>query len=448
MTDPKIPVTEDELHAYVDNELPAERRGDVEAWLAAHPDDAERVQSWRAMADALHARYDGVVNEPVPRRLELERLCGSRAAGSTARSRRLAAFVAGGGAGWVARGAAAVALAVPELHRGCAGRAPALCRRRAPSGRGARRRGAHLQQWLTSRCGWAVRAPELGATGLKLVGGRLLPGPSGPASFLMYERPVRRALHGLRGQGHAEATRCATPAGRRRRTVLGRPRRRLCRQRQQRPRTSIAGCTTGLRSGREERRSRQRCKVESCPIPDIENLESRTPVRLNIAPDDHEKMSSVRSADRRKRPRSGFGTALVPLSRPHFFRIDPRISPARLGPDKAERKSSRDRCADYRVPVAPLLHQGFQFGVVAVRQHDAGGDEQVAGRRRLRQALALEPEGAAARGVFRDRKFDRAAERRHPDLGAEHGLIERDRQIELDVAALDLEVGMRRDAGS
>jgi anti-sigma factor RsiW len=46
---------------------------------------------------------------------------------------------------------------------------------------------AHLQQWLTKRCGWDVHAPELGATGLKLVGGRLLPGPGGPASFLMYE---------------------------------------------------------------------------------------------------------------------------------------------------------------------------------------------------------------------------------------------------------------------
>ena len=46
---------------------------------------------------------------------------------------------------------------------------------------------AHLQQWLTKRCGWDVRAPELSATGLKLVGGRLLPGPKGPASFLMYE---------------------------------------------------------------------------------------------------------------------------------------------------------------------------------------------------------------------------------------------------------------------
>jgi hypothetical protein len=71
MTDPKIPVTEDELHAYVDNELPGERRGDVEAWLAAHSEDAERVQSWRTMAEALHARYDAVANEPVPKRLEI-----------------------------------------------------------------------------------------------------------------------------------------------------------------------------------------------------------------------------------------------------------------------------------------------------------------------------------------------------------------------------------------
>src|ERR1700716_3913025 len=74
MTDHKIPVTEDELHAYVDNELPAERRGDVEAWLSAHPDDAARVQAWRTMAEALHARYDSVLDEAVPKRLEIERL--------------------------------------------------------------------------------------------------------------------------------------------------------------------------------------------------------------------------------------------------------------------------------------------------------------------------------------------------------------------------------------
>ena len=107
MNDRNIPITEDELHAYVDDELPAERRADVEAWLAAHPDDAERVQSWRTMAEMLHARYDTVAQEPVPARLELERLerrprqwlYGAAAA-------VLVAFVAGGTAGWVAHGAA------------------------------------------------------------------------------------------------------------------------------------------------------------------------------------------------------------------------------------------------------------------------------------------------------------------------------------------------------
>src|SRR5205085_847772 len=74
MSDRNIPVTEDELHAYVDNVLPAQRRGDVEAWLIAHPYDAERVRSWRAMAEAQHARYDAVADEPVPKRLDVERL--------------------------------------------------------------------------------------------------------------------------------------------------------------------------------------------------------------------------------------------------------------------------------------------------------------------------------------------------------------------------------------
>jgi anti-sigma factor RsiW len=188
MIDPKIPVTEDELHAYVDNELPAERHGDVEAWLAAHPDDAGRVQSWRAMADALHARYDQVADEAVPKRLQIERLMrqphqwiyGAAAAA-------LVAFAAGGGVGWMARGVAAAPSALRSLTLDAidAHRLYVVEIRHPVEVPGSER--THLQQWLTKRCGWDVRAPELGAKGLTLVGGRLLPGPTGPASFLMYE---------------------------------------------------------------------------------------------------------------------------------------------------------------------------------------------------------------------------------------------------------------------
>lgn len=190
MTDPKIPVTEDELHAYVDNELPAERRGDVEAWLSARPEDAARVQSWRAMAEALHARYDSVLDEPVPKRLEIERLTGEPRRwiyGAVAAA--LIAFVAGGGVGWLAHGAAVSPTAFQSFTVEAldAHRLYVVEVRHPVEVPGNER--AHLQQWLTRRCGWEVRAPELDSAGLKLVGGRLLPGPAGPASFLMYEGP-------------------------------------------------------------------------------------------------------------------------------------------------------------------------------------------------------------------------------------------------------------------
>ena len=191
MTDPGISVTEDELHAYVDGELPAERRGDVEAWLAGHPDDAARVRSWRAMAEALHARYDSVADEAVPKRLEIERLVRRPRKwiyGAVAAT--LVAFIAGGGVGWMARGAAAAPSAFRNFTLDAldAHRLYVVEVRHPVEVAGSDR--AHLVAWLSKRCGYDVKAPELDRTGLKLVGGRLLPGPEAPAAFLMYERPT------------------------------------------------------------------------------------------------------------------------------------------------------------------------------------------------------------------------------------------------------------------
>jgi anti-sigma factor RsiW len=190
MIDPKIPVTEDELHAYVDNELPAERRGDVEAWLVAHPDCAERVRAWREMAEVLHARYDGVADEAVPRRLEIEQLVRTpRKWTYGVIAATFAAFIMGGSAGWLVRGVAATPSTLQILTADAldAHRLYVVEIRHPVEVSGSDR--AHLQFWLSKRCGWEVRAPELDATGLKLIGGRLLPGPTGPASFLMYESP-------------------------------------------------------------------------------------------------------------------------------------------------------------------------------------------------------------------------------------------------------------------
>mgnify|MGYP001037996609 CR=1 FL=1 len=215
MTDPNIPVTEDELHAYVDDELPAERRGDVEQWLATHPDDAERVHSWRAMAAALHARYDAVAEESVPQRLEIERLVRQprRWLYGTAAA-TLAAFIIGGGTGWLARGVTAspssfrnFTVDALEAHR------LYVVEVRHPVEVEASER-AHMQQWLSKRVGYTIRAPELEAAGLKLVGGRLLPGPAAPAAFLMYESPTgeRFTLYTSRDTATTTQMRYATRA--------------------------------------------------------------------------------------------------------------------------------------------------------------------------------------------------------------------------------------------
>jgi len=190
MSDRDSAVTEDELHAYVDGELPAERRGAVESWLATHPEDAARVAAWGSQAELIRARYAAPADETPPQRLSLARLARNRRRGllATAAAAVLAAFLAGGAAGWFARGAEAVRPS--DLTRFTADALDAyrlyVVEVRHPVEVPGDQR-PHLVQWLSKRVGAPVRAPELEKMGLKLVGGRLLPGPTGATAFFMYE---------------------------------------------------------------------------------------------------------------------------------------------------------------------------------------------------------------------------------------------------------------------
>ena len=195
MIDRDSPVTEDELHAYVDGQLPADRQEAVAAWLVAHPEQALLVAAWRKQADAIRARYDAVVNEPVPNRLKLDRVMQQGRAGvsgawkAMAAAAALVAFLAGGTAGWVAHGATtgtpssfdtitADALEAYRLY---------VVEVRHPVEVPGNER-PHMTQWLTKRLGYQQHIPDLESLGLKLVGGRLLPGPTGAAAaFYMYE---------------------------------------------------------------------------------------------------------------------------------------------------------------------------------------------------------------------------------------------------------------------
>lgn len=182
-------VTEDELHVYVDGELPADRRDAIEGWLANHPEDAARVAAWRAQAEAIRARYGAVVNEPVPDRLTLNRIMKSRRSwGAVAAAAAVVAFLIGGVSGWMARGASAAAPPNPvqvftaealDAHKLYIGEVRHPIEVKAEE--------AHLLPWLSRRLGTTLRAPELAAFDLKLLGGRLLPGIGGPAALFMYE---------------------------------------------------------------------------------------------------------------------------------------------------------------------------------------------------------------------------------------------------------------------
>src|SRR5262249_60909052 len=100
MTDRDLPVTEEELHAYVDGELPTDRLASVEAWLATHPEDMTRVAGWRSLADAIRARYGAVASEPIPARLSRRQI---ERAGRSWRTGAAAAAVAAFGGGGAAR---------------------------------------------------------------------------------------------------------------------------------------------------------------------------------------------------------------------------------------------------------------------------------------------------------------------------------------------------------
>ena len=187
MTERPVPVAEDELHAFVDRELPDDRRHEVEAWVAAHPEDAARVAAWQAQADAIRARYAAVADEPIPERFDVDRLVRqARPWRRYAAAAAVVAFAAGAAAGWFGRGAwdgapAAKTMVAEALDAHRLYIAEVRHPIEVPAD------ATHLMPWLSRRVGQPLRAPDLASFGLKLIGGRLLPGPNSPAALFMYE---------------------------------------------------------------------------------------------------------------------------------------------------------------------------------------------------------------------------------------------------------------------
>ncbi|SAK49715.1 transmembrane transcriptional regulator (anti-sigma factor) [Caballeronia pedi] len=202
MNEHKTPISEDDLHAYVDGALSPERREQVERAIELNPALAARVSDYFSLNNMFHERYDRVLNEPMPARLRtLKKRRWFGAMNWSHVAGMAASLVLGIGIGFgVNMGRDAVSLpgmlasntrsVSAEGMEGMARQAalahvvymPAVDR---PDDIG-KDRDQDFVQYLSDRLGTDVHPPLLTKSGFELMGGRLLPGENGPTAQFMY----------------------------------------------------------------------------------------------------------------------------------------------------------------------------------------------------------------------------------------------------------------------
>jgi len=206
MSEPQMPIGEEDLHAYVDGTLSGERRVEVERALEQNPELAARVSDYFSLNSMFHERYDRVLSEPVPKRLQAPAPRSSRMAANWPRYAAqfggiAAALVLGVGIG-MHRGdlIAPIALDHTGMRAVSADGAEGFARQAAlahvvympaidrPSDMSAEHE-QDFVQWLANRLGTDVHPPMLAKSGFMLSGGRLLPGADGPTAQFMYRGP-------------------------------------------------------------------------------------------------------------------------------------------------------------------------------------------------------------------------------------------------------------------
>lgn len=212
MNEPVTPIGEEELHAYVDGTLSDERRAQVERALEQNPELATRVSDYFSLNSMFHERYDRVLSEPVPKRLQapapkrrwLDAANWPQFAGMAA------ALVLGVGIGVGTQMGKSVPEAVPGMPGGTssdtrpvsADASDGLARQAAvahvvympsverPNAMDAVDHEQDFVQWLSNKLGTDVHPPMLDKSGFILSGGRILPGADGPVAQFMYRGPA------------------------------------------------------------------------------------------------------------------------------------------------------------------------------------------------------------------------------------------------------------------
>lgn len=182
-------VTDDELHAYADGQLPEKRIPAVEAHILADPQSAARVKDYRAINAALRQAFAFAPPQTPatrPRSRPFQRMAVAAA---------LAGLVLGGAGGWMSR--EYLHHAEPVMRQ-LAQHASAAYQVFAPDQTHpvemTAQESERLAAWLSERMRMHFRIPELDQAGFALVGGRLMVGEGKPAGMLMYENKQGRRI--------------------------------------------------------------------------------------------------------------------------------------------------------------------------------------------------------------------------------------------------------------
>lgn len=186
------PITEDDLHGFIDDRLDAGRQAEVVAYLEAHPEVAARVAAWRAERDALRSAFAPVAEAPLPPELDLDRMIEARRrpAGPAWGLLAAAAVVllcVGGAGGWVLRGLGPGPMeGLQALGREAVASYTVFAPDKARPVEIRAEDHAQLVAWTSRRLGRPVAFPDLMAAGYHLIGGRVVPTEHGPAAFFLY----------------------------------------------------------------------------------------------------------------------------------------------------------------------------------------------------------------------------------------------------------------------
>jgi anti-sigma factor RsiW len=188
------PVTENDLHAYVDNQVDASRRAEIERHLEQHPEAAALVSDLRRLDQSLHTLFDPVLAEPIPAVIQFPPPRKHRAL----RAAAVAAWIALGGVlGWNLNnwnGSGPANILEAQLVRPAAFAHVVYSAEVLHPVEVKADQEQHLVQWLSKRLNTPINAPDLTQGGYRLVGGRLLPSTDRMAAQFMYENTGGRRV--------------------------------------------------------------------------------------------------------------------------------------------------------------------------------------------------------------------------------------------------------------